>query len=130
MNLSDPANESTNAGAAFDQAAAVGRLDGDMAALKELAEMFLGLYPGVLSNMNTSVQQRDLSRARYATHKLLGTLSSFFAEPATASAESLQDAIKTEQWSNADERLQNVEMEVGRLSAELRAFVDDGPQID
>jgi HPt (histidine-containing phosphotransfer) domain-containing protein len=128
MNLSDPANESTNAGAVFDQAAAARRLDGDMAALRELAGMFLGLYPDVLSNINTAVQQRDPSRARYATHKLLGTLSSFFAEPATAATEKLQDAIKTEQWSNADEQLQEVEAEVKRFAAAAIAFVDDGPK--
>ncbi|MBX3375106.1 MAG: response regulator [Phycisphaeraceae bacterium] len=62
---------------AFDRAAALARLGGDEALLREIADLFLRETPGRLDDIRSSVAERDPARIARLAHALVGATGNF-----------------------------------------------------
>ncbi len=94
--------------AAFDRAAALDRLDGDIAFLQELAETFQRNCPAWLSGMETALAEQAMPTLHRLAHTLKGAAVNFIAEPTVAAAQHLEDAA--EQTDLAQARIAYAEL--------------------
>src|SRR5712692_1674797 len=74
----------------LDRAALLARVEGDMALLEQLVQLFLRTYPPLLAEIRGALAQGDAKSLERTSHKLKGTLSSFAAPLATAAAQRLE----------------------------------------
>ena len=107
---------------AFDKAAALGRLAGDEALLKELVEVFLEECPKWLADLRAATAARDAVRLGRAAHTLKGAVDNCGAPRAYALAFELEKMGREGRADGAEEALGTLEREVDRLVAALRSF--------
>ncbi|MBK5292362.1 MAG: Hpt domain-containing protein [Acidobacteriia bacterium] len=87
----------------FNRQAALDRVGGDEELLKEIAELFLGEYPGLMLEMGFAVAGNDPDRLQRAAHTLKGSLGTLGAERAFPIALELEMKGRRNQMQGAKE---------------------------
>jgi CheY-like chemotaxis protein len=104
---------------ALDWSAALARVAGDGALLKEMIALFGQECPGLLRDLRDAVAGQDAAKLKRAAHTLKGSLDIFAAKPAFAAALTLETMGRTGNLAGAGEALTVLEAEMRRLEAAL-----------
>ncbi len=107
--------------------AALERDNGDQELLMEIARMFLGECPSLMSSINEAVRRSDYGALGFAAHKLKGAVSNFYAGAASEAAQRLEMMAKKRDLRGLDEALVALELEIERLSEALSFFLKGNP---
>jgi PAS domain S-box-containing protein len=118
-----PTCTATVAGAdAFDVEAALAGVGGDRELLRELARLFLGEYPGWLSQLRQAVIQDDAALLGRTAHTCKGSLSIFGARAAAEAAQRLEAFGRAGDLAPAGAGLDALEAAVAALRPALAAL--------
>jgi two-component system, sensor histidine kinase and response regulator len=106
----------------FDPAAALSRVGGDEALLKELIGVFIEEYPAWIDELRAAVAARDAPRVRRAAHTVKGAVDSCGAGSAYEAAFRLERMGGEGKLAGAEEALAAIEAEIRRLMPALQRF--------
>ena len=107
----------------FEWEAALERVGGDEAMLRDLAEMFFAECPKLMQQVREHIAGADGPALRRAAHTLKGSAHVFGADAAAKSAHRLEEIGREEAFADAAEALALLEDEVARLLPALRERV-------
>jgi CheY-like chemotaxis protein len=85
----------------FDHAAALARVEGDVALFRELAQLFIADVPRLLGACDPPLAGREAERLRRAAEDLRGAVAPFAATRALAAAERLAERARQGDWEGA-----------------------------
>ena len=108
----------------FEWDAALERVGGDEAMLRDLAEMFFAECPKLMQQIRGHIAGADGPELRRAAHTLRGSAQVFGAEATAEAAHRLEEIGREEAFADAGEALALLEDEVARLLPALRERVD------
>ncbi|HYO83210.1 MAG TPA: Hpt domain-containing protein [Bryobacteraceae bacterium] len=106
----------------FDRDAILDRVGGDEELLREITEIFLSEYPGLLEEIRTAVDTRDTGKLEVSAHTLKGSVSNFGADAATAAARDLEAMARKGQLDDAPNALNALELHFAALLPALEAL--------
>ncbi len=121
-----PPPAETPAAPAVDTAAILKTVGGNEGFLKHIIQMFLDEYPKMLSDLTTTVEQRDCELYGRAAHTLKGALSIFGDETSQQAAFVLQEMGRGGETEGVDEALADLIEKAGKLKRELESFLGNG----
>ena len=107
----------------FEWDAALERVGGDEAMLRDLAEMFFAECPKLMQQIREHIASADGPELRRAAHTLKGSAHVFGAAAAADAAHRLEEIGREEAFADAEEALALLEDEVARLLPALRERV-------
>ena len=110
----------------FEWDAALERVGGDEAMLRDLAEMFFAECPKLIQQIHEHIAGADGPELRRAAHTLKGSAHVFGAAAAAEAAHRLEEIGREEAFADAEEALALLEDEVARLLPALRERVAAG----
>ena len=97
-------------------------LDGDEELLRKLSEIFTENTPGILASISESITARDSGGLERASHKLVGSVGAFGAEPARKLALCLEEMGRLSDFAKAAEKFANLEQEINKIYEALAEF--------
>ena len=103
-------------------AAALDRVCGDQELLEEVAKLFLGTVPALLSQIREAVKERHAKSLERAAHTLKGSVGNFGAEAACEAALRLEKLGRAGEMTGVEEAYAALEAEIERLRPELAAL--------
>lgn len=103
-----------------DYEGALVRLDGNEQLLDDLARFFLEDSPELLSESRAAFVRRDAKSLERAAHSIRGLASNFGAQRTVCAAKVLEDLGRKSEFAAAEAACQELETEVGRLTAALQ----------
>ena len=112
----DDDSVSANGKARFDLEAAIARVDGDVALLRELAGLFRQECPRMMRQLRQAVESEDNAKLEHSAHKLRGALANFFSMGDIEPVRRLEEMGRDNQLANAREALDRLESEIGELN--------------
>ncbi|MSR64285.1 MAG: response regulator [Verrucomicrobiae bacterium] len=123
-------NESGNGSSAevINRAAAMERVGGDRELLVEVAGVFQGDCPKMLSDVCDAVARRDCKEIERAVHKLRGSVGCFGAQPAFDAAMKLESMARYEELNRAEDALKELVREIDRLMPALATLGKEKPK--
>ena len=107
----------------FEWDAALERVGGDEAMLRDLAEMFFAECPKLIQQIHEHIAGADGPELRRAAHTLKGSAHVFGAEEVAEAAHRLEEIGREEAFADAEEALALLEDEVARLLPALRTKI-------
>ncbi len=107
----------------FDREEILARVEGDLALLTELVELFRTESPRMLSELRRNVEANDAKGLERAAHALGGSASNFGAHAAVRIAKDLEALARGGALDTAAECLIDLEREVDRLRRGLAGLV-------
>lgn len=109
--------------ATLDLALALSRVGGDVALLREIAQIFLEQYPQILSDIRRAIASGDGPALERAAHFLKGGVANFGAKRAADAAFLLENIGRDGRWENSARALADLEAALEKLRPELTALV-------
>jgi two-component system, sensor histidine kinase and response regulator len=109
----------------IDEPALMERLEGDRQLLKELADLYLEDEPGLLAQIERSLQAGDAELLRRTSHTLKGSVSNFCAPLAQSAAYALECAGRNGTLEPAPELLEQLRAVLERVRADLESLTRD-----
>jgi HPt (histidine-containing phosphotransfer) domain-containing protein len=109
--------------ATLDLTLALSRVGGDVALLREIAQIFLEQYPEILSEIRRAIASRDGPGLERAAHFLKGGVANFGARRASDAAFLLERIGRDGRWEDSAWALADLETALERLTPELTALV-------
>ncbi|MDO8586856.1 MAG: response regulator [Armatimonadota bacterium] len=103
----------------MDVGATLARLEDDAELLREMAELFLADYPGLLDQIRDAVAKGDAVALERSAHALKGSVGNFEANRAFEAAFTLQQMGRDKELSTAADALADLESELDRLKPVL-----------
>ena len=116
-------HETASADVSFEWDAALERVGGDEAMLRDLVEMFFAECPKLMQQIREHIASADGPELRRAAHTLKGSAHVFGAAAAAEAAHRLEEIGREEAFADAEEALALLEDEVARLLPALRERV-------
>jgi two-component system sensor histidine kinase/response regulator len=116
----------SGASLAFDEAAALARIDGDIDLLRDLAFMLVEDAPKLLAQIGDAVAAEDPVRVENTAHKLKGSLIPFCSADAFEVAGMLEEMGHSGRLNGANQKYHDLENHLDRLLAKLAEFVVAG----
>ncbi len=107
----------------FNLGAALERLDGDIALLKELAGLFLDECPARMAEIRRAIDGRDGLGLERSAHYMKGSVGHFAAREAFEAAARLERAGREEDWSCIERDWSALEGAIGAMVSEFAALV-------
>ena len=104
---------------AFDLAAALDRVDGDVELMKELAGLFLDECPQRMAEIHQAILRRDASGLKKSAHALRGSVANFGAPAATEAARRLETAGHDQDWGDVEPAWAALEEAIAGLTPAL-----------
>ena len=104
------------------------RLDGDLAFLAELTELFRADYPTAIKLIHEGIQHNDAPAVKQASHALKGALSNLAATQARELAANLERLGASGDLAAAGIALADLEKEVTRTVESLDALCQEAVQ--
>ena len=98
------------------------RLGGDEHLVRELIDIFLDEYPGLLRAVRTSAASGDSVALRRSAHALRGSITNFVEDGPTVTALALERAGEDSRLEDAARLLGQLEREVDALVKAMRTF--------
>ncbi|MBM84143.1 MAG: hypothetical protein CMJ78_26615 [Planctomycetaceae bacterium] len=92
----------------------------DLDLLKDLAEMFLDLFPEQLAEVRQSVESGDAGELRRSAHRLKGSVSSLGSTVAAQTLVELEVMGRDDELNQAERVYQRLEAEIRRLERTLQ----------
>jgi len=105
-----------------DEADLLERLDGDIALVSELTEVFREDYPAQLRVARKAVANRDLAGLKAVGHSLKGSLANLAANEASGMAAGIEHLSSRNELIVAGEKLDQLELEMNRVHEALAAL--------
>ena len=105
---------------AFDMAAALERVDGDLELMKELAGLFLGECPRRMAEIRQAIDVRDGPALQRAAHYLKGSVGNFGARRAFDGGRATRNGRARLEWGRAEQEWAALEEAIARARAGLR----------
>ncbi|WP_254053760.1 PAS domain S-box protein [Singulisphaera sp. GP187] len=102
---------------AFDLAAALERVDGDVELMKELAGLFLDEAPRRMAEIRQAVTQRDAVKLQRAAHTLKGSVGNFGAREVFEATRRLECIGVEQDWSHVEEAWAVLDEAIDRLNS-------------
>lgn len=124
------ADTTTETDAIVDRTAVVERFEGDVALMREIADLFLDACPERLQAVRIAVAHRDSKALQFAAHSLKGAVSNFAATLAVAAALRLEIMGRNGDLTGADSAYAALEEVLERLCGELRHLKEDSTPAD
>jgi two-component system sensor histidine kinase/response regulator len=112
--------------AAFDMAAALERVDGDLELMKELAGLFLDECPQRMEDIRRAIGERDGPGLQRAAHYFKGSVGNFGARRAFEAAGRLEQAGRELDWSRVEPDWVALEQAVVQLEPAFAEMVRAG----
>jgi len=109
---------------AIDRQSVLDRVEGDVALLKEMVEIFRVEYPPLLSEIRRCMDASDARGLERAAHALKGAVSNFAAPTAYDGALRLERAGREGHLREAAQALTDLEGEMERLLGGLGALIE------
>jgi two-component system, sensor histidine kinase and response regulator len=106
----------------FDDAAALERVEGDASLLREMAELFLKNYPGLLEEIHRAIERKDAKRLEQAAHTLKGSVGNFPARAAFEAARELERLARRGDFAQVAGACQALDDELQRLKPRLESL--------
>ncbi len=108
---------------ALDEESLLKAFDGDWGFLKEVVEVFLSDYPGLLEDLRQAYKDRDSDTLMRTAHSLKGMLRNFQAEPAAAVAFEIEKKGREAEFYGVLEGIDNLADQVAQLGRMLRVLL-------
>jgi two-component system, sensor histidine kinase and response regulator len=115
---------------AFDLAATLQGIDGDLELLHELAVLFDGDAPEQVALIRDAVDRQDAAKLERAAQRLKGSLVPFAAASAMKAVEALETMGRTHDLSHASDEYRFLDAEMQRLLAALKDLTSLSPDCD
>jgi CheY-like chemotaxis protein/HPt (histidine-containing phosphotransfer) domain-containing protein len=109
----------TDGAEAFNRAAALKRVDGDLELMKELVELFLGECPQRMAEIREALTRRDAATLQRAAHTLKGSVGNFAAGEAVEAAQHLEAFGRAQDWRQAENAWTALNEAIDRLKPAL-----------
>ena len=106
----------------FDRDAAMARVGGDTALLRELADLFNEECPRSLAQLHEALAQQDSTAVEHLAHGLKGSVANFGAQPAVDAALELEKLGREARLAEAPQALTTLEHALATLQTELAAL--------
>jgi HPt (histidine-containing phosphotransfer) domain-containing protein len=100
-------------------------LDGDIALLTELTDIFWENFPDLIAQMRSALADRDLHTLTYAAHTLKGSVGNFAAKRALTLIAELETMGATQNFSQATRTMDALEAELARLRTALSSLREE-----
>jgi two-component system sensor histidine kinase/response regulator len=117
---------SATAPLAFDKAAALAGVDGDVGFLRELASLLTHDAPQLLAQIGDATAADDAARIEKTAHKLKGALIPFCSADAIVAAQTLEDIGHSGMLGPAKQEFHDLGSHLDRLLRQLTEFVAAG----
>jgi two-component system, sensor histidine kinase and response regulator len=111
---------------AFDMAATLERVDGDLELMKELVGLFLGECPRRMAEIREAIGRRDGPGLERAAHALKGSVGNFGAQRAYDAAGRLEQAAHELDWDRVEQESTALEAAIGQLEPAFGKLVRAG----
>jgi CheY-like chemotaxis protein len=105
--------------AAFDLAAALERVDGDIELMCELGGLFLSECPQRMAEIRQAIIERDARKLEQSAHALKGSVGNFEAREAFAAAGRLERNGREHDWDQVEANWAALEAAINRLKPAL-----------
>ena len=105
-----------------DRSAILAQVDGDTELLAELVDLFLDTYPSFLGEIRQGITDQVPSRVCEAAHSLKGALGNFWPATGMDLVLTLELMGRDGNLSRAEEKLRELEVDMGRISSALSAL--------
>ena len=105
-----------------DRSAILAQVDGDLELLAELVDLFLDTYPSLLGEIRQGIRDQVPSRVSEAAHSLKGALGNFWPTAGMDLVLTLELMGRDGNLSRAEEKLRELEVDMGRIRSALSAF--------
>ena len=112
---------------AFDREAALARLGGDEALLRDAVQAFLEDCPRLVGQLREAVERRDAAAVKAAAHAIKGTVAIFSAHPTHEAAARLERLGSQGQLAGIEAGAQHLEAELERFKKAAAAFAGPPP---
>ena len=109
----------------FDPQALLHRLDGNLALLQELVDLFGTEVPGMLAGIEKAIQQCSPSELERAGHKIKGSMLQLSAHAAAKIALQLEESGQTGSMEGTGLLLEKLTQEVNVLDQKLRSMLQN-----
>ncbi|MDB5390128.1 MAG: signal transduction histidine kinase [Planctomycetaceae bacterium] len=116
-----------NAASEFDHQTALALMEGDDAALQEVANVFLGDCPLLMQNIQTAITNADSAALAKSAHSLKGSAGYFGAKATAETAVKLELLGRASKIENASDLYSELEQQVAQLTHELSDFLGRVP---
>jgi two-component system sensor histidine kinase/response regulator len=113
----------STASLAFDEAAALARVDGDAGFLRELVSLLAEDAPKLLAQIGDAVAAEDPVGVEKTAHKLKGSLIPFCSSDAFEAGNTLEQIGRSGRLDGANQKYHELEDHLNRLLAKLAEFV-------
>jgi len=110
----------------FDPESLWKRVDGDLALLCELVELFAAEVPPMLARIEAAIKNGSASELEKASHKIKGSVLQFSAHSAAAVALELEESGRLGSIAGAEALLIKLRAEIDVLQQTLRGMVGGG----
>jgi two-component system, sensor histidine kinase and response regulator len=112
----------------FDRGTILARVEGDRDLLQEIVTLFLEETPGLLSEIRAAIARRNGAELAVAAHTLKGSVANFDAKRASDEVLKLEAIGKSGDLAAAQQTYDELEREIDRLVAALRALAQETAQ--
>ncbi len=124
--LTDPVDPTTELrGPQFDRQEALGRVEGDLDLLEEIAALFLDSCEAWLGDLRRGLADSDAAAIEKAAHTLRGSAASFGARPLVEAALLVEKIGASLDFAEVDLAVRELESQVDALTGELRSFIEE-----
>ncbi len=106
----------------FDPRSLWDRVNGDTELLRELVEIFVQEYPGLLRNIGGAIERLAFDEVQKSSHKLKGSALQFSGMGAAALAASLERMGQEKSLQGAAQVFASLEREVAVLAESLQSI--------
>ncbi|AKU12838.1 two-component hybrid histidine kinase [Azoarcus sp. CIB] len=106
----------------FDLRSTLDNLGNDVEILRVVAATFVEDAPRLLADLRTALADRDVPMVIRAGHSLKGSAENFGAAALIRAVGALEEAARTNDYTSAIGRLDEVDRLLARLRAELQAL--------
>jgi len=108
----------------IDQELLLKAFDGDWDFLKEVVDIFLSDYPGLLDNLRRAHKDGESDTLMRAAHSLKGMLKNFQADSAAEIAFDLEKKGREDTFDGVPKAIENLAAKVTQLDQTLRAILE------
>ena len=114
--------------AIIDKRLLLNGFDGDWSFLKEIVEVFLSDYPGLMDDLQRAYTAGDCDLLMRSAHSLKGMLRNFQAESAADIALEIEKMAKIEKFDDLQARIEHLNDRITDVDKMLRTIVEQQPE--
>ncbi len=106
----------------FDPKSVLSELGGEKELLKEMAEIFLSIYPEDMGLIRNALEKNDFELIRSSAHRMKGSVANFGKNRAFLSAKNLEDAARSNDMVEIKRSYDDLQRNVMDLELALKEY--------